>query len=129
MNSRLKLDELDNKPVVEDSKSVSSQENPKEVRKNIDAPIIKEWVSDDEDDEMIQPKFEQKIVKTSIAKIELVKPKQPKKKATHSVSPACRPMNSSERASRPGLQLQHTEQIPLLSRSSGSGGEEGRVGR
>nr|GFA44372.1 hypothetical protein [Tanacetum cinerariifolium] len=110
------LDELDNKPVVEDSKSVSSQENPKKVRTNIDAPIIKEWVSDDEDDEMIQPKFEQKIVKTSIAKIEFVKPKQPKKKATHSVSPACRPMNSSERAGRLGLQLQHTEQIPLLSR-------------
>nr|GEY72141.1 hypothetical protein [Tanacetum cinerariifolium] len=53
------LDEFTNKPVVENN---------------------------DEDEEMIQPKFEQKIVKTSIAKIELVKPKQPEKKARKTVA-------------------------------------------
>nr|GEW00346.1 hypothetical protein [Tanacetum cinerariifolium] len=42
------LDEIANKPVVENSKAESSQEKPKEVRKNTDAPIIKKWVSDDE---------------------------------------------------------------------------------
>nr|GEX10875.1 hypothetical protein [Tanacetum cinerariifolium] len=67
-----------NKPVVENSEVASSQAKPKEVRKNTNAPIIEEWVSDDEDEEMIQPKFEQK---TSIFKIEFVKPKQPEKKA------------------------------------------------
>nr|GEV88230.1 hypothetical protein [Tanacetum cinerariifolium] len=54
-------------------------------KKKTDASIIKEWVSDDEDEEMIQPKFEQKIVKTSIAKIKFVKPKQPEKKARKTV--------------------------------------------
>nr|GEV82655.1 hypothetical protein [Tanacetum cinerariifolium] len=71
-----RIDEFDNKPVVENSKGKSSQEKSKEVRKNIDSPIIKEWVSDDEDEDMIQPKFKQKTVKTSFAKIEFIKPKQ-----------------------------------------------------
>nr|GEZ38363.1 hypothetical protein [Tanacetum cinerariifolium] len=79
------LDEFANKPVVENSKVESSQEKPKEVGKNTDAPIIEEWVSDDEDEEMIQSKFEQKIVKTSIAKIKFVKPKQVEKKARKTV--------------------------------------------
>nr|GEY86578.1 hypothetical protein [Tanacetum cinerariifolium] len=43
--------------VQNQSEAKSSQEKPKEVRKHTDAPIIKEWVSDDEDEEMIQPKF------------------------------------------------------------------------
>ncbi|GKD44069.1 hypothetical protein Tco_1268714 [Tanacetum coccineum] len=37
------LDEFVNKPVVENRKS--DEEEPKEVRKNDDAPIIEEWVS------------------------------------------------------------------------------------
>nr|GEU68613.1 hypothetical protein [Tanacetum cinerariifolium] len=78
-------DEFANKPVAENSKAESSQEKPKEVRKNTDALIIKEWVSDDEDGEMIQPKFKQKTVKTSITKIEFVKPKQPGKKARKTI--------------------------------------------
>nr|GEX61713.1 putative ribonuclease H-like domain-containing protein [Tanacetum cinerariifolium] len=79
------LDEFANKPVVENSKVESSQEKPKEVKKNTDAPIIEECVSDDEDEEMIQSKFEQKIVKTSIAKIKFVKPKQVEKKVRKTV--------------------------------------------
>nr|GEV89916.1 ribonuclease H-like domain-containing protein [Tanacetum cinerariifolium] len=58
------LDEFANKPVVENSKAESSQEKPKEVKKNTDALIIKEWVSNDEDEEMIQSKSKQKTVKT-----------------------------------------------------------------
>nr|GFB75527.1 hypothetical protein [Tanacetum cinerariifolium] len=57
----------------------------KGLGKNTDAPIIEEWVLDDEDEEIIQPKFKQKTVKTSIAKIKFVKPKQPEKKARKTV--------------------------------------------
>nr|GEV95318.1 hypothetical protein [Tanacetum cinerariifolium] len=66
------LDEFTNKLVVKNSEAESSQAKHKEVRKNTDTLIIKEWVSDDEDEGMIQPKFEQEIVKTSIAKIKIV---------------------------------------------------------
>ncbi|GJR51717.1 putative ribonuclease H-like domain-containing protein [Tanacetum coccineum] len=45
------LDEFVNEPVVENSKSMSSKEEPKVVRKNDDAPIIEEWVSDDEEED------------------------------------------------------------------------------
>ncbi|GJV84781.1 hypothetical protein Tco_1524679 [Tanacetum coccineum] len=70
------LDEFVNKPVVENSKAMSSEEEPKVVRKNDDAPIIEEWVSDSEEENMSQTKSEKKTVKPSIAKIEFVKPKQ-----------------------------------------------------
>ncbi|GJV50166.1 putative ribonuclease H-like domain-containing protein [Tanacetum coccineum] len=42
------LDEFVNKPVVENCKAMSSEEEPKVVRKNDDAPCIEEWVLDDE---------------------------------------------------------------------------------
>ncbi|GKA14595.1 hypothetical protein Tco_0694241 [Tanacetum coccineum] len=44
------LDEFANKHVVENYKAISSKEEPKEVRKNDDAPIIEEWVSDSEEE-------------------------------------------------------------------------------
>ncbi|GJY02104.1 hypothetical protein Tco_0360256 [Tanacetum coccineum] len=47
--------------------------------KNDDAPIIKEWVSDDEEENMSETKIEKKIVKPSIARIEFIKPKQQEK--------------------------------------------------
>ncbi|GJV61253.1 hypothetical protein Tco_1467353 [Tanacetum coccineum] len=50
------LDEFVNKPVVENCKAMSSEEEPKVVRKNDDAPIIEEWVSDDEEEDVSQPK-------------------------------------------------------------------------
>ncbi|GJT09593.1 hypothetical protein Tco_0856635 [Tanacetum coccineum] len=50
-------------------KAMSSEE-PKVVRKNDDAPIIEEWVSDSEEENVSQTKTEKKIVKPSIAKIE-----------------------------------------------------------
>ncbi|GJZ29119.1 hypothetical protein Tco_0573766 [Tanacetum coccineum] len=46
------LDELVNEPVVENNKAMSSEEEPKVVRKNDDAPIIEEWVLDDEEEDL-----------------------------------------------------------------------------
>ncbi|GJT19937.1 ribonuclease H-like domain-containing protein [Tanacetum coccineum] len=43
------LDEFVNKLVVENSKAMSTREEPKVVKKNDDAPIIVEWVSDSEE--------------------------------------------------------------------------------
>ncbi|GJS96107.1 hypothetical protein Tco_0803075 [Tanacetum coccineum] len=48
------LDEFVNEPVVESSKAMSSKEEPKVVRKNDDAPIIKEWVFDSEEENVSQ---------------------------------------------------------------------------
>ncbi|GJZ26464.1 hypothetical protein Tco_0570717 [Tanacetum coccineum] len=58
---------------------MSSGEEPKVIRKNDDAPIIKEWVSDDEKEDVSQPKTEKKIVRPSIVKKEFVKSKQQEK--------------------------------------------------
>ncbi|GJW43328.1 hypothetical protein Tco_0072127 [Tanacetum coccineum] len=52
------LDEFVNKPIVENCKAMSSKEEPKVVRLNDDAPIIEEWVLDDEEDDVSQPKTE-----------------------------------------------------------------------
>ncbi|GJW42446.1 hypothetical protein Tco_0071245 [Tanacetum coccineum] len=41
--------EFVNELVVENCKTMSSEEEPKVVRKNDDAPIIEEWMSDDEE--------------------------------------------------------------------------------
>ncbi|GKD11821.1 putative ribonuclease H-like domain-containing protein, partial [Tanacetum coccineum] len=71
--------EFVNKPVVENSKAMSSDEEPKVVRKNDDALIIKEWVSDDEEEDVSQPKIEKKTVRPSIVKKEFVKSKQQEK--------------------------------------------------
>ncbi|GJX39101.1 hypothetical protein Tco_0252404 [Tanacetum coccineum] len=62
------LDEFVNEPVVENCKAMSSKEEPKVVKKNDDAPIIKEWVSDDEEEDVSQPKTEKKTVRPSIVK-------------------------------------------------------------
>nr|GEX04977.1 hypothetical protein [Tanacetum cinerariifolium] len=64
------LDELVNKHVVKNCKAKSSKEEPKAVRMNDDALIIEEWVSNDEKENVSQPKVEKKIVRPSIAKIE-----------------------------------------------------------
>ncbi|GJT30833.1 putative ribonuclease H-like domain-containing protein [Tanacetum coccineum] len=68
------LDEFVNKPVVENRNS--NEEVSEIVRKNDDALIIKEWVSDSEEENVSRPKTEKKTVKPSIAKIEFVKPNQ-----------------------------------------------------
>nr|GEX48108.1 hypothetical protein [Tanacetum cinerariifolium] len=73
------LDEFVNEPVVENYKATSSEEEPKVVRKYDDAPSIEEWVSDDVEEDVSQPKMEKKIVRPSIVKIEFVKSKQQQK--------------------------------------------------
>nr|GEU52323.1 hypothetical protein [Tanacetum cinerariifolium] len=52
------LYEFVNEPVVENCKAMSSEEEPKVVWKYDDAPSIEEWASDDEKEDMSQPKFE-----------------------------------------------------------------------
>ncbi|GKE75281.1 hypothetical protein Tco_1537322, partial [Tanacetum coccineum] len=79
------LDKFVNKPVVENCKAMSSEEEPKVVRKNDDSPIIEEWVSDNEEEDVSQPKIEKKIVRPSIVKKESVKSKQQEKTAKKTV--------------------------------------------
>ncbi|GJT18165.1 ribonuclease H-like domain-containing protein [Tanacetum coccineum] len=62
------------------SKSVSKVK-PKKVRKNDGAPIIEDWVSDDEEEDESKPKSEKKTVIPTAAKIEFVKPEKPVKKS------------------------------------------------
>ncbi|GKA63403.1 ribonuclease H-like domain-containing protein [Tanacetum coccineum] len=63
------------KHVVKNSEVKASEAKPKAVRKNNGALIIEDWVSDNEEDDVPQSKFEKKIFKPSFAKIEFVKPK------------------------------------------------------
>nr|GFA52735.1 hypothetical protein [Tanacetum cinerariifolium] len=62
------LDEFVNKPVDENTKAKSSDEEPKVVKKNDDALIIKECVSNNEENDVTQPKIIKKTVRPSIAK-------------------------------------------------------------
>ncbi|GJS33554.1 putative ribonuclease H-like domain-containing protein [Tanacetum coccineum] len=69
------------KPVVETSEAKTSEAKtskakPKVVRKNNGAPIIEDWVSDSEEEDVPQAKIEKKTVKPSFAKIEFVKSKE-----------------------------------------------------
>ncbi|GKE82342.1 hypothetical protein Tco_1552342 [Tanacetum coccineum] len=69
------------KPVVENSEAKTSEAKPKAVRKNNDAPIIEDWVSDSEEEDVHKAKIEKKTVKSSFTKIKFVKPKQQEKTA------------------------------------------------
>ncbi|GKD88481.1 ribonuclease H-like domain-containing protein [Tanacetum coccineum] len=74
------LEEFVNEPtvkkfVVKTSEAKSSADKPKVVRKNNGAPIIEDWVSNREEEDMPQAKKEKKTVKSSFAKIKFVKPK------------------------------------------------------
>ncbi|GJY70117.1 ribonuclease H-like domain-containing protein [Tanacetum coccineum] len=64
------------KPVVETSEAKASADKPKAVRKNNGAPIIEDWVSDSEEEDVPQAKIQKKTVKPSFAKIEFVKSKE-----------------------------------------------------
>ncbi|GJQ94092.1 putative ribonuclease H-like domain-containing protein [Tanacetum coccineum] len=66
------LDEFVNEPVVENCKAMSSKEEPKVVRKCDDAPIIEDWVSHCEEENVSQTKTEKKTVKPNIVKKELI---------------------------------------------------------
>ncbi|GKB99121.1 ribonuclease H-like domain-containing protein [Tanacetum coccineum] len=72
------LDEFVNKPVVENRKS--DEEVSKVVKKSDDSPIIEDWVSNNEEEDVSQPKNKKKTVRPSIVKKEFVKPKQQENK-------------------------------------------------
>ncbi|GJV50358.1 hypothetical protein Tco_1440570 [Tanacetum coccineum] len=74
-----------NKLVVENYKAMSIEEEHKVVRKNDDAPCIKEWVSNNDEEDVSQPKTEKKIVRPSIVKNKFVKSKQQEKSARKTV--------------------------------------------
>ncbi|GJS35513.1 hypothetical protein Tco_1008890 [Tanacetum coccineum] len=74
------------KPVVENSEAMASEAKPKAVRKNNGALIIKDWVFDNEEDDVPQANIEKKIFKPSFAKIEFVKTKQQEKTARKTVN-------------------------------------------
>ncbi|GJW12579.1 ribonuclease H-like domain-containing protein [Tanacetum coccineum] len=67
------------KPAVENSEAKESEAKPKEVWKNNGAPIIEDWVSDSEEEDVTQPKIEKKTAKPSFVKIDFVKAKQTSK--------------------------------------------------
>ncbi|GJR05495.1 ribonuclease H-like domain-containing protein [Tanacetum coccineum] len=73
------------KPIVEKSEAKASEAKPKAVRKNNGAPIIEDWVSDREEENVSQTKIEKKTF-PSFAKIEFVKPKQQEKTARKTVN-------------------------------------------
>nr|GEW44060.1 hypothetical protein [Tanacetum cinerariifolium] len=73
------LDEFVNKPAVKNYKAKSSEEEPKIVQKNDDAPIIEEWVLANKKEDVSQPRIEKRTVRPSIAKIEFVESKQQEK--------------------------------------------------
>ncbi|GJZ26976.1 ribonuclease H-like domain-containing protein [Tanacetum coccineum] len=56
------------KPVVETSEAKASEAKSKAVRKSNGAPIIKDWVSDSEEEDVPQTKIKKKTVKSSFAK-------------------------------------------------------------
>ncbi|GJZ16861.1 ribonuclease H-like domain-containing protein [Tanacetum coccineum] len=94
-NASKSLDKLIECQIVDNCKKEAVVENRKSdeevseiVRKNNDALIIEEWVSDSEEENVSQPKTKKKIVKPSIAKIEFVKPKQQEKTARKTVKQA-----------------------------------------
>ncbi|GJW20722.1 hypothetical protein Tco_0031344 [Tanacetum coccineum] len=67
---------------LEQLSAMSSEEEPKVVRKSDGALVIEDWVLDNKEEDMSQPKIEKKIVKTSIIKKEFVKnPKNKRKPA------------------------------------------------
>ncbi|GJY16841.1 hypothetical protein Tco_0387263 [Tanacetum coccineum] len=64
---------------------MSSEEEPKVVRKYDDALSIEEWVSDDKEEDVSQPKTEKKTVRPSIIKKKFFKFKQQEKTARKTV--------------------------------------------
>ncbi|GKC36721.1 ribonuclease H-like domain-containing protein, partial [Tanacetum coccineum] len=78
------LEEFISKPVViksivENSEAKANEAKPKAARKNNGAPIIEDWVSDSEEENMSQTKIEKKTSKPSFVKIDFVKAKQTNK--------------------------------------------------
>nr|GEX98853.1 retrovirus-related Pol polyprotein from transposon TNT 1-94 [Tanacetum cinerariifolium] len=56
------------KPVVETSKAKTSAHKPKVVKKNFGSPLIKDWISDSEDEADSKPKIEKKLLNLVLLK-------------------------------------------------------------
>ncbi|GKC11974.1 hypothetical protein Tco_1008756 [Tanacetum coccineum] len=82
------LDEFVNEHVVENCKAKFSKEESKVVKKYNHASSIEKWVSDDEEEDVSQPKTEKKTVRLSIVKKEFVKSKQQEKTTRKTVKRA-----------------------------------------
>ncbi|GKA65139.1 hypothetical protein Tco_0764846, partial [Tanacetum coccineum] len=90
-------DEIQLIPIVEKSKAKASEAKSKAVRKNNGAPIIKDWVFDNKEDDVPQAKIEKKTFKPSFAKIEFVKPEQQEKNARKTVNHVdCKKVNQKQ---------------------------------
>nr|GFA76749.1 ribonuclease H-like domain-containing protein [Tanacetum cinerariifolium] len=74
--SYIGLEEFTSEPAIKTVNAKTSEDVPKVVKNDNGAPIIKDWMSDDEDASVPQPKIEKKTVKPSVAKVEFVMPKQ-----------------------------------------------------
>ncbi|GJT51558.1 ribonuclease H-like domain-containing protein [Tanacetum coccineum] len=79
MNEPIVSEHTVKKPVVETSEAKASADKPKVVRKNFGLPIIEDWVSDSEEENVSQTKIEKKTAKPSFVKIDFVKTKQTNK--------------------------------------------------
>ncbi|GJR98009.1 hypothetical protein Tco_0270183 [Tanacetum coccineum] len=81
-NSKENIDDSLEQHQITDTETSSVKEvEPKKVRENNDAPIIEDWVSDDEDDDEPNPKVEKKTVIPTATKKEFVKPEKPVKRS------------------------------------------------
>nr|GFA87849.1 ubiquitin hydrolase [Tanacetum cinerariifolium] len=64
------------KHVVKTREAKASADKPKDVRKNFGPLLIKDWISDSEDEAESKSKIEKETVKSSFAKIKFVKSKE-----------------------------------------------------
>ncbi|GJT27759.1 hypothetical protein Tco_0908034 [Tanacetum coccineum] len=80
------LEDFTSKPIAENSEAKASKAKPKAVRKNNGSPIIEDWLSDNEEDDVPQAKIEKKTFKPSFANLEFVKLKQQEKTARKTVN-------------------------------------------
>ncbi|GJZ48587.1 ribonuclease H-like domain-containing protein [Tanacetum coccineum] len=69
------VDKFENasEPIVENSEAKANKAKPKANRKNNGAPIIEDWVSDSEEENVSQSKIKKKTAKPSFVKINFVK--------------------------------------------------------
>ncbi|GJV38371.1 hypothetical protein Tco_1410848 [Tanacetum coccineum] len=86
-NSKENTDDSLKQQQKTDSKTSSvKEEEPKKARENNDAPIIEDWVSDDEDEVEPIPKVEKKTVIPTATKKEFVKPEKPVRRSVRPVN-------------------------------------------
>nr|GEZ14718.1 hypothetical protein [Tanacetum cinerariifolium] len=93
------LDEFANKHVAENTKS--SEEETNAARKNADALIIEEWVLDNEEENVSQPRIEKKTVMPNIVRKECVKLRQQENTARKTVKKVKQPRTSTLSFIRP----------------------------